>query len=265
MTTDPTTSPPPPGALMVLGHMADLPLFSTYQGVDAPASLEEAWEVLADATYTTRRVVSKETIKTDIHYVDHETGRMTSAALTVSYVPGGRLLPRAAFVHALGYFAHQRTTSGQLAALLRGALKELLWPLKLKVSVKPTPSFGAASESVSEYNSEDKGPAFTLVEEMLRVFLTIDVPRRIEAIKADADAPSADEIKEARDAARTLIAQLSDGGLRIAQDVNTGGGDSLVLGQIAHAVAVASFEPGGVRFCGMDFEAWPPEPVEGSP
>ena len=241
-----------------IADTTDLPLFDDrYRKLTPPRDPEAAFAIIDDAAYETHRTISKTKLGCDISYRDAESGMITSAKLTVAYVPNGTLLPKGALVIALGYLREMESLTAQhVANSIFWMLREALSPDEISVTVKPSPLLGAQEEANVKWKRDiQRSGMFSFTEELLRVYLAIEVPRLLGAMERE---PGAGAIDEAKDMARELIGDLTAGNLRISGAEGTDE-QSMVLGQIARMVAVAAHDMGGVHFVGHHFEANPPQ------
>lgn len=87
------------------------------------------------------------------------------------------------------------------------------------------------------------------MNDLLAIVMSAAVPLRIAELRA-AGGPSEDDISRARSFAHTLAEEgdtLQFGGRK--------GRAAELFNSLAHALAVLSFCPGGVTFCGQRYEA----------
>lgn len=243
-------------SISIIAGLEDLPLFSSRSGRPTPSTPEEAFLSLVSDSYETHRTLSKTAIKANLIYIDAECGVPTTAKLTVRYIPDRRVLRLGSLSFALAYLSFTRATPNYIVNLVFWLLRECLDPHKIAITIQPSTLMGEseAPEIRWERVKGAKPAAYSMTEELLRIYLAIEVPRRIQAAR-EIGGPEAADITEATEVAATLIRDLKDGQLSLASSDSAA--QSLLLSQIAGAVAVAAFEPGGVQFVGHLFEALP--------
>lgn len=229
--------------------LCDLPLFAPLPAVGMDR--DAAAELLMDAVYRTRGSGAQVKAKYTTLYTDAETGRPTPADVTVAYEPrDGAFIRKDALAAYLAALLTVRATAATLASMIGLALRAVLAPAKLKVSVKPSHANAYGEEGVYTFDAEAEQGTLSLVTETLRLYLALHVDGLIVDL-CKKGGPTALELEQARDTAQTLVAQVQSESIGLA-------GNDGQLGLLAHAVACAAFVQDklddGIHVMGLHFK-----------
>lgn len=207
-------------------------------------SPEEALEVLKGGAYPVTHGGLTVTLEVPFSYRDAETLGSVAATCALTYEPAGHQITREALEVYLHALRKEPLTAPHAANLIGHALWAYLYPLKIKVTVKP----GVLREKGAwSHDRADDLNHFTLEEEVLRQALALKVPGLIERAQAKGG-PTNLEREKAGDVAMELLGRVRSGAYAIT------GPDSL-LPALLEAVAAAAFGPRGIDCLGLHFEA----------
>lgn len=208
---------------------------------------DAALQILKGGVYRITHGAASVVVEIPFTYRDAETGALVSATCALTYEPADHQITREALEVYLFSLRRERLTASHAASLIGFALWGYLIPFKLKVNVKP-----ASLRERGAWERSIEGPpgAFSLEEEVLRASLLLHVPQLIERAQRKGG-PSRLELDDAGNKALELLGRVRSGAYAIT------GPDSLVP-LLLEAVAIAAFEPQGIRCLGLYFQAEAP-------
>lgn len=233
--------------LAKLMDIADLPLFRPLAGLDelTPAS---AVRVLADGVYTSRRTASKLKLENkQFAWLDPETGHPVSGKLVVSYAPGEARIRPASLKLASLVFRNRKASAPDIASVVFQMLRELLKPEALDVAVVPAASSTDVVEVGRVTWKVGEARVYDPLEELVRLTLSIEVPRAIEHVRERGGVDKAD-VAVATKFIREIVAE------RKWETVN-GHQSQELLDNLVRATAIAAMNKGGVGLFGLTFDA----------
>jgi hypothetical protein len=216
-----------------------LPLFP--RGADLPTSPshEEAVEALRSYIYANPMSDAGFSLSTDGVFHDAQDGRDAVWTVTVSGEGSGVYPARDALRLLLAALRPSPTTPSHLARTVGQIFRTLLLPNGIKVAVKPLGAAQVKEVGTFAWKGDGDPQRFELKEEALRLYLSLAVPRKIEAWRKKGG-PSDIELEGAEDAALEL-ARKPEMLLDVERE------------RLAELTAVASFAPAGIRLFGLDF------------
>lgn len=207
-------------------------------------SPEDALQILKGGVYPVTHGGLTVNLDVPFSYRDAETLGSVAATCAVTYEPASHQLTREALEVYLFSLRKEPLTAPHAANLIGHALWAYLYPLKVKVTVKP----GVLREKGTWSHDRDSDLThFTLEEEVLRQALALKVPGLIEHAQRKGG-PSALEREKAGDVVLEMIGSIRSGAYAIT-------GPDSILPAFLEAVAAAAFQPRGVDCMGLHFEA----------
>jgi len=205
---------------------------------------EEALQVLKGGTYPVTHGGVTVALEVPFSYRDAETMGSVAATCAVTYEPANHQVTREALEIYLFSLRKEPLTAPHAANLIGHALWAYMFPMKLKVTVKP----GVLREKGAfSHDRDDDLAHFTLEEEVLRQALALKVPGLIERAQAKGG-PTALEREKAGEVVLDMVASVRSGAYAIT-------GPDSILPAFLQAVAAAAFLPRGVDCMGLHFEA----------
>lgn len=233
--------------LAKLVDIADLPLFRPLILPDELTTIG-AVEVLADGVYMSLRSSSKLKLENkQLSWVDPETNHPTVGKVVVVYAPGGTRLRPSALKLACLVFRSRRASAPDIAAVLFQMLRELLNPEALDITVTPATSATDVCEVGKVTWKQGEGAVYDPIEELVRLTLSIEVPRAIKHIQERGGFDKSD-VEISTKYVHEIISER-----QWATAVGYESED--LLSNLVRAVAIAAHSKGGCRLFGLEFDA----------
>lgn len=233
--------------LAKLADLADLPIF---RPLALPGDLTafSAMQLLHEGTYTSTRSCSTITMQhQQFAWVDAETGYPIVGKLVVRYAPGSlRLRPTALKLASLA-FRSRKATAQDIASVLFQALREILIPEALDITVTPSVGKTDVCEVGKVSWKQGEGRVYDPLEELVRLTLTVEVPRAIAHIQERGGFDRSD-VDIATKYIREIVSE------RKWESAN-GHQSQDLLDNLVRAVAIAAHSKGGCRLFGLEFDA----------